>query len=517
MKYFPPFRFDDLAGVLTHAGRTVPLTRKAADLLRCLLARPGVLVTHQEILRGVWPDTHVQPENVKALVHELRSALGDQSHDPVFIRSEPGRGYSFIADVTSAMVPFLGRDDGIEDQLFVDREEALGAIDQRIELAATTCEPQLVLVDGDRGIGKTSLCQAVVRLARRRPGLRISYGQCPEVSGPVEPYGVVIDALDLLARQHPAEVPGAFARRAPGWLARFPHWRDANGQPAPADDGSGGQPLLVRDLAGVLDELAADVPLLVILEDLQWADPTTIEWLRAAMRRRVPARLCIVATYSASRRLPVVEAIERFVRSARSEAWCEVVPLVSLNAHYVHQYLERRFGGDVALAIGSPLHAATGGNPLLTVMASDALVRCGSLRLSSDGWHLEGTPREIDAALTASLADGFQCQIDRLDAEDRFVLEAAAAAGPQFTIEAVATVLGTHALRAIRRRLEALAVRQVLVASEELGPRRDADASGFRFRHPVVVDLLLAQAPLARQFRATDRLERNEDVILRRA
>jgi DNA-binding winged helix-turn-helix (wHTH) protein len=92
MKYFPPFRFDDLAGVLTHAGRTVPLTRKAADLLRCLLARPGAVVSHQEILRGVWPDTHVQPENVKALVHELRSALGDHSHDPVFIRSETGRG-----------------------------------------------------------------------------------------------------------------------------------------------------------------------------------------------------------------------------------------------------------------------------------------------------------------------------------------------------------------------------------------------------------------------------------------
>jgi predicted ATPase len=224
-----------------------------------------------------------------------------------------------------------------------------------------------------------------------------------------------------------------------------------------------------------------------------------------------------VATYCASRRLPIVEALERVVRSVRLESWCEVVHLDALSAVYVQQYLERRFGADVARAVAAPLHAATGGNPLLTVMACDALVRCGSVRLSSAGWHLEGTPRELDAALTASLADGLQCQIDRLDAEDRFVLEAAAAAGPQFTVEAVATVLGTHALRAIRRRLEALAARQVLVASEELGPRRDAGASGFRFRHPIVVDLFLAQAPLARQFQATERLERNEDVILRRA
>jgi DNA-binding winged helix-turn-helix (wHTH) protein len=505
MKYFPPFRFDDLAGVLTHAGRTVPLTRKAADLLRCLLARPGALVSHQEILRGVWPDTHVQPENVKALVHELRSALGDHSHDPVFIRSETGRGYTFIADVTSAMVPFLGRDDGPEDQLFVNREEELALIDRRLATAANTGEPQLVVLEGERGVGKTSLCQAVVRMARRRPGLRITYGQCPEVSGPVEPYGVLIDALDLLARQHPVAVPAAFARRAPDWLARFPHWREAEPRRLPPTGTSGGEDLLMRDLAGVLDELAADTPLLLILEDLQWGDAATVEWLRAVMRRRGPARLCIVATYCASRRLPIVDALERVVRSVRSESWCEGVRLESLSVFYVQQYLQRRFGGDVAAGIAAALHAATGGNPLLTVMASDALVRRGSVRLSSAGWHLEGAPRELDAALAASLADGLQCQIDRLDAEDRFVLEAAAAAGPQFTVEAVATVLGTHALRAIARRLDALVAREMLVSA------------GYRFRHPIIVDLLLAQAPLARQFQATERLERNQDVILRRA
>ena len=238
----------------------MPLTRKAADLLRCLLARPGALVSHQEILRGVWPDTHVQPENVKALVHELRSALGDHSHDPVFIRSETGRGYTFVADVTSAMVPFLGRDNGPEDQLFVNREEELALIDRRLETATNTCEPQLVVLESERGVGKTSLCQAVVRMARRRPGLRITYGQCPEVSGPVESYGVLIDALDLLARQHPVVVPAAFARRAPDWLARFPHWREAEERRLPPTGTSAGEELLMRDLAGVLDELAADMP-----------------------------------------------------------------------------------------------------------------------------------------------------------------------------------------------------------------------------------------------------------------
>jgi hypothetical protein len=61
---------------------------------------------------------------------------------------------------------------------------------------------------------------------------------------------------------------------------------------------------------------------------------------------------------------------------------------------------------------------------------------------------------------------------------DRFVLEAAAAAGPQFTVEAVATVLGTHALRAMARRLDALVAREC------------SSLPGYRFRHPIIVDLL---------------------------
>jgi hypothetical protein len=110
---------------------------------------------------------------------------------------------------------------------------------------------------------------------------------------------------------------------------------------------------------------------------LQWGDAATVEWLRAVMRRRGPARLCIVTTYCASRRLPIVDALERVVRSVRSESWCEGVRLESLSVFYVQQYLQRRFCGDVAP--GSLRRSMPrGGNPLLTVMASDALVRRGA-------------------------------------------------------------------------------------------------------------------------------------------
>jgi DNA-binding winged helix-turn-helix (wHTH) protein len=97
MKYFASFRFDEHTGMLFRDRQPVRLTRKAGGLLRCLIEQAGALVTHKAIMATVWPDTYVQPDNVKVLIRELRVALGDDSRQPRFIQSQPTRGYVFIA------------------------------------------------------------------------------------------------------------------------------------------------------------------------------------------------------------------------------------------------------------------------------------------------------------------------------------------------------------------------------------------------------------------------------------
>ena len=111
MKYFRPFRFDEASRSLWRAGQVAPLTKKAGDLLAYFLEHPGEPLSHQQIMKHVWPDTHVQAQNIKTLVHEVRNALGDDPHQPTFIRADPGRGYTFIADATQAPVPLCARDD----------------------------------------------------------------------------------------------------------------------------------------------------------------------------------------------------------------------------------------------------------------------------------------------------------------------------------------------------------------------------------------------------------------------
>ena len=103
-KEFAPFRLDTVNECLS-GGRDdgdderIRLTPKAFAVLRYLVSNPGRLVTQNELLEAVWPDTFVQPEVLKSQILDVRHALGDDAKDPRFIETLPRRGYQFIAPV----------------------------------------------------------------------------------------------------------------------------------------------------------------------------------------------------------------------------------------------------------------------------------------------------------------------------------------------------------------------------------------------------------------------------------
>ena len=89
MKLFGPFRLDTLNHCLWRAAERMPLTPKAFDVLRYLVERADRLVTQDEILEGLWPETYVNPEGVRKYILEIRKVLGDQSRQPLFIATVP--------------------------------------------------------------------------------------------------------------------------------------------------------------------------------------------------------------------------------------------------------------------------------------------------------------------------------------------------------------------------------------------------------------------------------------------
>jgi TolB-like protein/DNA-binding winged helix-turn-helix (wHTH) protein/Flp pilus assembly protein TadD len=99
MKSFKAFRLDMANHILWRDGDRVPIAPKSFDVLAYLVEHADSVVTQDEILEALWPETYVNPEVLRKYILEIRRALGDRAEDPEFIETLPKRGYRFIAPV----------------------------------------------------------------------------------------------------------------------------------------------------------------------------------------------------------------------------------------------------------------------------------------------------------------------------------------------------------------------------------------------------------------------------------
>src|SRR5690606_1393533 len=122
-----------------------------------LVQHAGRLVTHDELLEAVWPDTHVQADVLRKHLKEIRRVLGDDAAAPRLIETVPKRGYRFIAQVLEeeAASPRC-------PPALVGRSAEYAALCDRFTRALAR-ERQIVLIAGEAGMGKTSLVDAFQR------------------------------------------------------------------------------------------------------------------------------------------------------------------------------------------------------------------------------------------------------------------------------------------------------------------------------------------------------------------
>src|SRR5262245_56372921 len=100
MLQFDRFRFDPANQRVEDASGAIRLNPKAFDVLRVLIERPGQLVSKEQLLDAVLPETHVADGVLKVCMAEIRKALGDSATAPRFIETVHRRGYRFVAKVT---------------------------------------------------------------------------------------------------------------------------------------------------------------------------------------------------------------------------------------------------------------------------------------------------------------------------------------------------------------------------------------------------------------------------------
>lgn len=179
--------------------------------------------------------------------------------------------------------------------VFVGRAGELTALTDALARAHADGEPQALLIGGEAGVGKTRLIEEFVDAARAR-GAIVALGGCVEVGADGLPFAPFSTALRSLSRRLPEELAAAAAGQE-GELARLlPELGDVGSHEPSNEDATA---RLFELTVRLLERLAADHTIVLVLEDLHWADASTRHLLAYLFRTLLRGRIVVVASYRA--------------------------------------------------------------------------------------------------------------------------------------------------------------------------------------------------------------------------
>lgn len=334
----------------------------------------------------------------------------------------------------------------------------IGLVGRRAEIAALAAAldrarastPAAVLLSGEAGVGKSRLVAEAVARARAA-GFAVLSGRCLDTAESALPYlpftevvGTIAAVYPDLATEHTALrhlLPGAPTRGAPG-----------------GSDRDMGQLQVFDAVLSVLDALTASTPVLLILEDLHWADRSSRDLLVFLLSRLGAQRLMVLATYRSDdlhRRHPLRAVLSELVRLPAVER-VELGPL----------------GEADALALVRLLADGTLSAPLLHSVAR---------RSEGNAFFAEELVSAASDGLPHSLMEVLLSRVEQLPAEAQRLLRVAAVAGRQVRHDQLAAVAGLS-VDELEQALREAVNHHVLVAEPD-GP---SGSDGYVFRHALL-------------------------------
>ncbi len=337
--------------------------------------------------------------------------------------------------------------------VLVGRRDELAALEHLLG-EVERGETRAVGLRGEPGIGKSRLLGELASAARDR-GWRVLAGRAAELESDL-PFALLVDAFDSIGNADDLAhaVRGLGSEHQGDLVAVLPGIGLAPGvEAAPS---SGERHRVARAVRALLDQLATERPLALLLDDVHWADPASTDVL-ALLLHRLPRGRVLLALTARSGRAPELEAA---LAAAQQHGTGELVELGPLPQELVVELLP-----DAGPVKRERLYRESGGNPFYLL----ELARAGVEGDAGNRADPPGVPSSVQAALLRELA--------ALSASSRRLLEGAAVAGDPFEPEPAAAAAGVDedaALRAIDELQAADLVRPVD------GARR------FRFRHPLV-------------------------------
>jgi predicted ATPase len=203
---------------------------------------------------------------------------------------------------------------------------------------------------------------------------------------------------------------------------------------------------MLRELAEALELLTVQQTLVLVLEDLHWSDPSTLDLIAVLARRREPARLLLIGTYRPPEVRRRAHPLHTVQQELQLHGHCVELPLTALPEDAVATYLARRLPGLPQVSrLTRLVHQRTEGNPLFMVALVDSWLTQGALLDQDGAWALAAEVEALHDGVPNSLQQMIDMQLDGLSAEEQRVLEAASVAGVEFSAAAVAAGLAQEA------------------------------------------------------------------------
>ena len=382
----------------------------------------------------------------------------------------PSRGTTALGPL-----PLVGRD--------VELQTLSRALDAAQRGSAST-----IFLAGDGGIGKTRLAETIIADAARR-GFSTAVGRAYPVETGV-PYALFSDALLPTLRSIDASTLAVLSRGGEAELARlFPALDLRPTAQLARSDAADLKARLLWNFSQFLGRFAAKRPLLIVLENLQWADASSLELLHFTARQIASHHVVILCSYNDAQRdsNPTLVSTERSLVGLNVAT---VIRLTALTRTESDELLSAVFGVEPSTMRGfaSLLYDRTRGNPFFTEAMLKSLVDSGKLRREDDRW----TGWDVtDLDLPNTVRDAIVARLGRLSPPARIVADLAAVLGSRVSyavLEAVSDLSPESLVTAI----DELRRERVLVDSDA------ADAVDYDFSHPTLQATLYGELGKAR-------------------
>src|SRR6202521_5319389 len=362
-------------------------------------------------------------------------------------------------------------------RILVGREEELSTLEDAL-LAACRGEGSVVVLAGDAGMGKSRLCTELADRAERI-GATVLEGSCSEADIAL-PYLPFLEAIgNYLSPREAVKVGGRLGVLVHELSKVFPQLADATSAAANEAETPDARLRLFEAILALLGLASEERGLLLIVEDLHWADASTRELLDYITRRLRNRRMLVLATYRRDemhRKHPLLPTVQGWQRSRLAQ----LIELEPLAPDGVARMVSSIFDNtNVGAELRDFMHARSEGNPFVLEEMLKAAIDRGDIYREDADWQRKPI---AELRIPETVRDSILLRVERLDTGQAEILRCAAILGRSFDYQTLIR-LSEQDRMAVETALQTAVQQQLL--EEEHGSR-----GRYRFRHALTQEAI---------------------------